>query len=116
MTLHRNLPRYSLKKLSINPDIALIDGNRSFKTKTKTKCIVKGDTKSFLIASASILAKVTRDSFMKEAHLEFPQYNWEQNKGYGTREHIEAIKKHGITPLHRKSFLRKILPDTALDD
>ncbi len=105
----------SLNELSINPDLVLIDGNRSFKTKTKTTCIVKGDTKSFLIASASILAKVTRDSFMKKAHLKYPQYNWEQNKGYGTREHIDAIKKHGITPLHRKSFLRKILPDTILD-
>lgn len=71
------------------------------------KCIVKGDSKSASIAAASILAKVSRDRYMEKLHEKFPQYNWKQNAGYLTAEHLAAIDKYGITPHHRKSFLRK---------
>lgn len=96
-------------KLSENVDLILIDGNKSFITTTNVKTIVKGDSKSFSIAAASILAKVKRDEIMQEASLLHPQYLWEQNKGYGTKKHIDAIKEFGYTDLHRKTFLNKIL-------
>lgn len=68
--------------------------------------IIKGDSKSASIAAASILAKVSRDRYMDELHEKFPQYNWQKNAGYLTAEHLEAIEKYGITPYHRKSFLK----------
>lgn len=103
--------KQAVESLSITPQIILIDGNKSFVTNTAVETIVKGDSKSFSIAAASILAKVKRDSMMKKATLEYPEYFWEKNKGYGTKQHIEAIKKYGTTPLHRKTFLRKILSE-----
>ena len=102
--------KIAVNNLRIDPDLILIDGNKSFLSKIPTKTIIKGDSKSFSIAAASILAKVKRDELMKEKALEFPQYGWERNKGYGTSEHIDAIKKFGITSLHRKTFLQKIIP------
>ena len=75
--------------------------------------IVKGDGKSASIAAASILAKVCRDKLMCEYAKQYPHYDWEANKGYGTKKHIEAIQKYGITPLHRKSFLTNILSQKA---
>ena len=95
--------------LNVKPQLVLIDGNKSFYSETPVKTIVKGDSKSFAIASASILAKVTRDRIMIEASKEFPHYYWEKNKGYGTKQHIEAIKTHGVTKKHRKSFLKNLL-------
>lgn len=73
------------------------------------QCIIKGDSKYLRIAAASILAKTYRDALMNELHLEFPMYNWKQNKGYPTKEHRAAIRKYGITKYHRKSF--KQLPE-----
>ena len=73
------------------------------------KIIVKGDSKSASIAAASILAKVYRDKLMCSYAKDYPDYDWENNKGYGTKKHIKAIKEFGVTPLHRKSFLSKIL-------
>ena len=70
--------------------------------------IVKGDAKSFSIAAASILAKVKRDEIMKKAAKKYPEYFWEKNKGYGTKQHVEAIKINGFTEMHRKTFLTKI--------
>ncbi|MEW6701438.1 MAG: ribonuclease HII [Bacteroidota bacterium] len=99
--------------LSAKPNLILIDGNKSFRSEIKTKTVVKGDTKSFSIAAASIIAKVTRDKIMKEAAKKFPEYMWESNKGYATRTHIEAVKKFGVSPFHRKSFLRKIVPEPS---
>ena len=98
-----------LDKISIVPELLLIDGNR-FKTyKTIAhECIVKGDGKYTSIAAASILAKTYRDEYMQQLHHQFPQYGWKQNKGYGTAFHREAIDTHGLCSFHRKSF--KILP------
>lgn len=96
-------------KLTVKPDLILIDGNKSFKSEIPVKTIVKGDAKSFSIAAASILAKVTRDRIMKEASENHPEYLWHKNKGYGTKQHIEAIHNFGYTDFHRVSFLNKIL-------
>jgi len=99
----------AVAELTATPDLILIDGNKSFASKIPTTTIIKGDAKSFSIAAASILAKVTRDRMMITEGEKHPEYLWAKNKGYGTREHIAAIKKFGITKLHRKSFLRNIL-------
>lgn len=97
--------------------LILVDGNKPIKSLPSSlfpfplninqQCIIKGDSKSASIAAASILAKVSRDRYMEKLHEKFPQYNWKQNAGYLTQEHLKAIEKYGITPLHRKSFLRK---------
>lgn len=101
--------KQAVGKLNVKPDLILIDGNKSFNTKTRVETIVRGDSKSFSIAAASIIAKVKRDAMMKKVAHKYPNYFWEKNKGYGSKQHIEAIKKYGITPLHRKTFLKKIL-------
>lgn len=85
----------------------LVDGNKLIKDFAyPQRFIIKGDSKSASIAAASILAKVSRDRYMDELHEKFPQYNWKQNAGYLTAEHLEKIEKYGITPYHRKSFLK----------
>lgn len=99
----------AVAELKTTPDLILIDGNKSFNSKIPTKTIVKGDSKSFSIAAASILAKVTRDRIMIAESKKHPEYIWHKNKGYGTHEHRDAILKFGVTPLHRMSFLNKIL-------
>jgi ribonuclease HII len=101
--------RIASGKLKPKPDLILIDGNKSFASRTPTETIVKGDSKSFSIAAASILAKVKRDRIMIRAAKKYPGFLWHKNKGYETREHIAAIKEYGITPLHRRSFLSNIL-------
>ena len=73
--------------------------------------VVKGDSKSFSIAAASIIAKVERDRIMKNLSLQYPEYKWEKNKGYPTKEHFELVRKYGITPFHRKTFLKKFLSE-----
>lgn len=97
----------SVSKLTHNPEIILVDGNFIFPSESLIFAVVKGDAKSHSIAAASILAKVTRDRIMTELDKQFPMYKWKDNKGYPTKEHFEAIKKYGITPYHRKTFLRK---------
>lgn len=83
----------------------IVDGNKFKAYKDYThECIIKGDSKYLRIAAASILAKTHRDELMNKLHLEYPMYNWKQNKGYPTKEHREAIRKYGITKYHRKSF------------
>lgn len=97
--------------LLIKPDLILVDGNRAFHSEIPVLPIVKGDSLSFSIAAASILAKVTRDRLMKKLAIDFPVYQWEQNKGYPTKQHREIIKRYGPSPLHRKSFLKNILTE-----
>jgi ribonuclease HII len=101
--------RIAVEQLNPKPQLCIIDGNKSFNSKIKTKTIVKGDAKSFSIAAASIIAKVTRDRIMKDLSKIYPQYSWDQNKGYATRAHIKAVKVNGISELHRKTFLSRIL-------
>lgn len=100
----------SIEKLSQKPELIAVDGNR-FKPflDIPHQTIIKGDGKYLHIAAASILAKTYRDAYMEKIDKEFPMYNWKQNKGYPTKEHREAIKKHGITKYHRKSF--RLLPE-----
>ncbi len=91
------------------PDFIIVDGNQTIKDVDYTqKSVVQGDSKSITIACASILAKVTRDKIMKQYAEIYPQYGLDKHKGYGTKEHIEAINKYGITPIHRLSFLKNI--------
>lgn len=94
----------AVKGLQIRPDYVLMDGMKPDFLKIKGKCIFKGDSKSISIASASIIAKVFRDDLMNSFAPFFPQYVIDKNKGYGTRQHIEAIKTYGLTRFHRKSF------------
>ena len=90
--------------------LTIVDGNKLIKNYTyPQQFIIKGDGKSASIASASILAKVTRDRYMDKLDEEFPQYNWKKNAGYLTKEHQNAILKYGVTKYHRKSFLKKLL-------
>lgn len=95
----------ALAKLSVKPELLLIDGNRFIPyPQTQHICIVKGDAKYQAIAAASILAKTHRDAFMEKIHQEFPQYNWQQNKGYPTLAHRAAIKEFGPCVHHRMTF------------
>ncbi len=88
-----------------SPDHVLVDGNCGIpRLAILQKAIIKGDFRSHSIAAASILAKVTRDRMMDELHARFPQYNFDKHKGYGTKEHVDAIRKHGPCDAHRRSF------------
>ena len=95
--------------LSKKPDFILIDGNSIKNMKTPHKTVVKGDSKSISIAAASILAKVSRDRYITEMAKKYPEYGFEKHKGYGTKVHNEAILKYGPSPIHRKTFLKKLL-------
>ncbi len=102
----------AIEGLEIPADFALIDGNR-VPTDISVPCetVIKGDAKASSIAAASILAKVTRDRLMLELDREYPQYNLKKHKGYGTKEHTDLILKYGVSPIHRKTFLKKLLGD-----
>jgi ribonuclease HII len=91
--------------LSLRPELALIDGNRNKEIEMPSRCVVHGDARCASIAAASILAKVSRDRLMVELSREYPQYGFEQHKGYGTRAHYEALREYGPCPAHRPSFL-----------
>ena len=104
LAMHR-----AIKKLYIEPEFLIIDGNRFNPYQgINHECIIKGDGKYLAIAAASVLAKTYRDDIMKKLADEFPDYNWEKNKGYPTKQHRNAIKKIGISKHHRKSF--QLLP------
>lgn len=90
------------------PSLILIDGNNFDSVDKRVQTIVKGDGKSASIAAASIVAKVKRDEFMKEISIEYHQYGFDKNKGYGTKEHRSALAEYGICPYHRKSYLKNI--------
>jgi ribonuclease HII len=95
--------------LEIQPDFALIDGNMCPELSICSKAIIKGDGLSESIACASILAKVTRDRLMVEESERYPEYQFAKHKGYGTKLHIDMIKNYGPSPIHRKTFLKRIL-------
>lgn len=96
----------AFQKLSIKPDMALVDGNRDPKLGIPTQTIVKGDARSMSIAAASILAKVTRDRFMLEMDKKYPEYQFAKHKGYGTKLHYEMLTKYGPSEIHRMTFLK----------
>ena len=98
----------AIAMLDPQPELALIDGNRSTGIKHSCRCVIKGDARCADIAAASILAKVTRDRKMAELAEQYPQYRFEQHKGYGTALHYEMLRKYGPSPVHRPSFLRKM--------
>ena len=103
-----NAMKMAVEDLAIHPDYLLIDAVPVKDLPIPQLPIIKGDTLSFTIASASIVAKVTRDRLMAGHHLSFPNYNFKAHKGYGTREHIERLRQFGPCSIHRSTFLRKI--------
>ena len=98
--------RRAVEALEIPADFALIDGNCSRGFNIPTETVVKGDAKSYSIAAASILAKVTRDRGCMELDREYPQYGIAKHKGYPTKDHMDAVREHGPAPIYRKSFLK----------
>lgn len=100
----------AVEGLNVKPDIVLIDAVR-LPLDVPTQSIIKGDAKSYAIAAASILAKVTRDRLMREYDAQYPAYGFGANKGYGTRAHVEAIRAVGLSPIHRRSFHLKAAGD-----
>lgn len=105
LAMHR-----ALDKLDLQPDLILVDGNRFNPYKSiNHKCIIKGDGIYMSIAAASVLAKTYRDDYMANLADDHPQYGWTANKGYPTKAHREALRHHGLTPHHRRSF--RLLPE-----
>ena len=96
----------ALEKLSVRPDLALIDGNRETDFGVPAKTVVKGDSLSASIAAASILAKVSRDDYMMELAQKYPQYGFDIHKGYGTKAHYQALREFGPSEVHRMTFLK----------
>lgn len=95
----------AVAQLTLTPELLLIDGNRFYnESLIPYHTIVKGDGKYLSIAAASILAKTYRDDYMRQLHLQYPQYGWDANKGYPTAAHYAALAQYGATPLHRKTF------------
>ena len=98
----------AIAQLVPQPGLALIDGNRSTGITVPSRCVVGGDGKCADIAAASVLAKVTRDRYMRDMAQTYPQYGFEKHKGYGTAAHYAAIREYGACPIHRPSFLKKM--------
>ena len=98
----------AVAELSQKPDYVIIDGNSIKGMNLPHETIVKGDAKSISIAAASILAKVARDRYITEMAEVYPEYHFDKHKGYGTKEHTDAILKYGVSPIHRKTFLKKL--------
>lgn len=101
----------AVNSLKTAPDYVIIDGNSIKGMELPHETVVKGDAKSISIAAASILAKVARDRYITEMAKVYPEYGFEKHKGYGTKAHTDAILEHGISPIHRKTFLKKLLGD-----
>lgn len=101
--------RRAVEALQMPADFALVDGNRISGLSIPAECIIRGDQSVLSIAAASILAKVTRDRYMRRMAEQYPQYGFERHKGYGTKAHYAAIEQYGICPLHRRTFLKKVL-------
>lgn len=99
----------AISGLKIMPDVMLVDAVDGLEVGVRTIPLIKGDAKSYNIAAASIIAKVTRDRIMRALHETYPQYNFIKNKGYGTAEHIAALKKYGACEQHRKTFIKNFI-------
>lgn len=97
----------AVEGLGIAPDIALVDGNKLPDLGCEARYVIKGDATSASISAASVLAKVSRDRYMKQIAEKYPQYAFEKHKGYGTKLHYEMLEKYGVSDVHRKTFLRK---------
>ena len=112
LSARMNAMQRAIDKLKLKPDLALLDGNRdhgkSGAVTTPHIMIVKGDSLSASIAAASILAKVSRDRYMEEMAVLYPQYEFERHKGYPTPRHYELLRQYGPCPIHRRSFLKKL--------
>lgn len=106
--------RRAIEGLSVVPTLALIDGNRCPVTTVRTEAIIKGDDKVVEISAASILAKTARDTLLREMHTRYPQYGFDQHKGYPTALHLARLREYGVTPEHRRSFapVRELLSET----
>ena len=106
--------RRAIEGLSVLPTLALIDGNRCPVTTVRTEAIIKGDDKVVEISAASILAKTARDTLLREMHTRYPQYGFDQHKGYPTALHLARLREYGVTPEHRRSFapVRELLSET----
>lgn len=98
--------RRAVEALPVKADVALIDGNCSRGFKIPTETVVKGDSRSYSIAAASILAKVTRDRQCEELDKLYPEYGIAKHKGYPTKDHMEAVRVHGVAPIYRRTFLK----------
>lgn len=107
--------KQAAQQLKVKPELLLIDGNRFIPGEIPHVCVIKGDAKYMNIAAASILAKTHRDDYMLKMSDLFPDYRWDKNKGYPTKEHCLAIEKHGYSSMHRKSFHVKSLHQIKLD-
>jgi ribonuclease HII len=107
--------RDAVLEMSESPDFLLVDGLHRIPIITPQRPLVKGDCLSISIAAASIMAKVTRDRIMEMYHRQFPHYNFRQNKGYGTKEHVDAIRQFGTCKIHRKSFHVKELNQASFE-
>jgi len=94
----------AVSQLRVQPGTALVDGIRMPELPCFVKSVIKGDQKSYSIAAASIIAKVTRDRIMADLHQEYPEYGWVKNAGYGTADHQKALHLYGVTPHHRRSY------------
>ena len=103
-----------INSLSIKPDIMLVDAVKGLDTDVPCVSIIKGDAKSYSIAAASILAKVSRDRLMCELDKKYPNYNFAKHKGYGTKEHITALKTYGKCEIHRNSFIKNFMVDDEI--
>ena len=104
MSMHR-----AVEALRLPPDLVLVDGREIFQWPGRMVPVIKGDAKSLRVAAASIVAKVARDRLMRRLHRMYPHYGFDQNKGYGTREHWSAINAHGMAEVHRRSFVAKFI-------
>ncbi len=99
--------KQAVEGLDVPPDVVITDGNMTLDIAVPQRSFVKGDALSYTIGAASIIAKVHRDKLMEEYAEQFPEYGFDKNAGYGTAAHIEAIKKYGLSPIHRRSFTKK---------
>lgn len=103
--------KQAISNLNVTPDYVLIDGNQMIDIDIEARTVVSGDAKSESIAAASIIAKVTRDRMLRKWDEDYPEYGFAKHKGYGTKMHIEAISKYGLSPIHRPSFCKKFIKE-----